>query len=141
MNLADQLDALRTHLCGFDLNFSYPETNGPFPALSYPTPSDPLSPYNVNTASLMRDKMLRVVSSESLKTLEQFSKRGHSKDLQKRDIVREEKRQQWKRDLSGRANGTLDSWYACFLLTEIYGKATAQHGRKDTHVRWSRLHD
>lgn len=112
----------RTHLCGFDINFTYPEVNGPFPALSYPVPSDPASPNNVNTASLMREKMLRVFSSESLKTLEQFSKREHAKDLQKRDLVREEKRQQWKRDLSGRGNGTLDSWYACFLLTELYGK-------------------
>ena len=65
--------------------------------------------------------MLRLLSSKSLKKLEQLSKREHVKDMMKRDVVREAKRQQWKRDLSGRANGTIDSWYACFLETELYG--------------------
>lgn len=111
----------RTHLCGFDLNFTYPETNGPLPVLTYPEPTDPDSPYNIETASLLRQRMLRMLSSASLRKLEKFSKREHSKDLLKRDIVREAKRQQWKRDLSLRANGTLDSWYACFLETELYG--------------------
>ena len=32
---------------------------------------------------------------------------------------REEERQQWKRDLSGRANGTIDPFYGCFLLDEL----------------------
>lgn len=33
--------------------------------------------------------------------------------------AREEKRQEWKRDLSGRANGTIDPFYGCFLFDEI----------------------
>lgn len=32
---------------------------------------------------------------------------------------REERRQAWKRDLSGRANGTIDPFYGCFLLDEV----------------------
>ena len=108
----------RSHLCGFDLNFSYPETNGPFPALSYPTPSDPFSPFGVNKGGLLLDNMRQAFSYEALDALEKFEKR----ELSKRNIAREEKRQEWKRDLSGRANGTLDSWYACFLLTELYGE-------------------
>ncbi|KAJ7200472.1 Alpha/Beta hydrolase protein [Mycena haematopus] len=32
---------------------------------------------------------------------------------------REAERQQWKRDLSGRANGTIDPFYGCFLLDEL----------------------
>ena len=43
-------------------------------------------------------------------------------DLTKRAELherREEERQQWKRDLSGRANGTIDPLYGCFLLDEL----------------------
>ena len=29
------------------------------------------------------------------------------------------KREQWKRDLSGRANGTIDPWYGCSLFQEM----------------------
>ncbi|KAJ7934228.1 alpha/beta-hydrolase [Mycena leptocephala] len=29
----------------------------------------------------------------------------------------------WKRDLAGRANGTLDPWYGCFLLAEMWDYA------------------
>lgn len=29
------------------------------------------------------------------------------------------KRDQWKRDLSGRANGTIDPWYECDLYDEM----------------------
>lgn len=41
--------------------------------------------------------------------------------LQKResDEERNVKREQWKRDLSGRANGTIDPWYGCFLFYEV----------------------
>ena len=40
--------------------------------------------------------------------------------LSERELaVREEKRMQWKRDLSGRPNGTLDPFYGCFLWEEM----------------------
>lgn len=29
------------------------------------------------------------------------------------------KRDEWKRDLTGRANGTIDPWYLCDLLDEV----------------------
>lgn len=32
---------------------------------------------------------------------------------------RSEFQNQWKRDLRGRANGTVDRWYGCDLLTEM----------------------
>ena len=43
-------------------------------------------------------------------------------DVHKRDernTKRFERREQWKRDLSGRPNGTIDPWYGCFLLAEV----------------------
>lgn len=39
-----------------------------------------------------------------------------------RELEQEKKRQEWKlqkRDLSGRANGTIDPWYGCFLAAEL----------------------
>lgn len=39
--------------------------------------------------------------------------------LLKRDEDREEARHAWKRDLTGRSNGTIDSWYGC----DIYDAA------------------
>ena len=30
-----------------------------------------------------------------------------------------QKKEQWKRDLTGRANGTIDPWYACDLYDEM----------------------
>jgi hypothetical protein len=42
-------------------------------------------------------------------------------ELQER---REERRLAWKRDLTGRANGTIDTWYGCYLLNELADYAT-----------------
>ena len=52
---------------------------------------------------------------------------GDSSQLSSRDIFdidkREQRRKQWKRDLIGRSNGTLDPWYGCFLFEELYDYA------------------
>ena len=40
--------------------------------------------------------------------------------MSKREQERDMKREMWKRDLTGRANGTIDSWYACNLQFELY---------------------
>ena len=37
-----------------------------------------------------------------------------------KDTVADEQREQWKRDLAGRANGTLDPWYLCDLFDEVF---------------------
>ena len=53
---------------------------------------------------------------------EKFTAIHGNPDLTKRSEFherREEQRQQWKRDLSGRANGTIDPFYGCFLLDEL----------------------
>lgn len=49
------------------------------------------------------------------------SEHGSVGTIEKRNMLkgREEKRQAWKRDLSGRANGTIDPFYGCFLLSEV----------------------
>ena len=47
---------------------------------------------------------------------------------------REERRQEWKRDLSGRANGTIDPFYGCFLLEEVMDYA------QNFSFPWSEFH-
>lgn len=47
-------------------------------------------------------------------------------ELNEHERARELHRRDWiearinKRDLTGRGNGTIDSWYGCFLLDELY---------------------
>lgn len=51
-----------------------------------------------------------------------FSSAQNERSLGKRAEFferREENRREWKRDLSGRANGTIDPNYGCFLLDEL----------------------
>ncbi|CDO76988.1 hypothetical protein BN946_scf184298.g15 [Trametes cinnabarina] len=106
------------HLCGFDLNLTYPQ-NGHFPTLNLvrPTAHSALSqslldPMETRARSksfqqLVSGKFAAAHAKRSLNTRAEFFER------------REESRQQWKRDLSGRANGTIDPFYGCFLLDEL----------------------
>lgn len=94
----------QTHLCGFDLNITYPQ-NGKFPNLEPPLPQ------GFATASR------RILTKQALLA----EAKARVAINQKREAV-EEKRARWvqeKRDLSGRANGTIDSWYQCDLLDEM----------------------
>ncbi|KAJ6483954.1 alpha/beta-hydrolase [Mycena sanguinolenta] len=106
----------QTHLCGFDLNLTYPQ-NGHFPTLNLVRPTE---------HSAFTQSLLDPVESRAKKLHESISAKFvevHGRDaLLKRDDFhqrREAKREQWKRDLSGRANGTIDPFYGCFLLDEL----------------------
>ncbi|KAI0694640.1 alpha/beta-hydrolase [Cerioporus squamosus] len=105
-----------THLCGFDLNLTYPQ-NGHFPTLNLvqPTEDSALS-QSLSNPTETRARSLQQTLAEKFTAV-------HGKpDLTKRADFherREEQRQQWKRDLSGRANGTIDPFYGCFLLDEL----------------------
>ncbi|KIM76059.1 hypothetical protein PILCRDRAFT_826709 [Piloderma croceum F 1598] len=114
------LDYFRTqaHICGYDLNLTYPQ-RGHFPSLIDPRQSFPPDTLFAQD-SFSQGKSLRTRTAART-----FAKRRDSAALNHTDIgKREEKRKQWKRDLSGRANGTLDPWYACFLLEELLDYAT-----------------
>ncbi|KAJ7769346.1 alpha/beta-hydrolase [Mycena metata] len=96
------------HLCGYDLNFTYPQ-NGHFPTLNDPSFG---SPPDAQTLSL--------------KTLAKQNARLSSvSQLDKRELMHlEERRNTWKRDLAGRPNGTLDPWYGCFIWSELMDYAS-----------------
>ncbi|EPQ51722.1 alpha/beta-hydrolase [Gloeophyllum trabeum ATCC 11539] len=99
------------HLCGYDLNLTYPQ-NGHFPTLNYTQGAYEGSPMRTKSGRLGRQSLLEVVK-------ERYAA-SESKSLHKRD--RELRRELWKmekRDLSGRANGTIDSWYGCDIYDEL----------------------
>ncbi len=53
---------------------------------------------------------------------------------------RESRRQEWKRDLSGRANGTIDPMYGCFLAAELEDYAlnfSLPWSMPSSHSSWS----
>ncbi|KAF7307471.1 Alpha/beta-hydrolase [Mycena indigotica] len=98
---------LQQHLCGYDLNFTYPET------AHFPTLNDP------SFGSIFGSASLRNRQYKSLKELAVENSRLKSAN-NKRDLaLQEERRQAWKRDLSGRANGTIDPYYGCFTYFEL----------------------
>ena len=103
----------RTHLCGLDLNLTYPQ-NGYFPTLNPPLPAQ-------QSAAL--DARLRLQKTAFVKQALKQDALGLRSGTSKRDPAVEEarfaKRMQWKRDLSGRANGTIDPYYQCDLWGEM----------------------
>ncbi|KAI0767256.1 alpha/beta-hydrolase [Fomes fomentarius] len=98
------------HLCGYDLNLTYPQTGGVFPTLTLRKPSKAASRGSVSAASWRE-----AISAE-------YTARALNAPAEKRADFHERRaveREQWKRDLSQRANGTLDPWYGCDLFTEM----------------------
>ncbi|KAI1786917.1 alpha/beta-hydrolase [Ganoderma leucocontextum] len=105
------------HLCGFDLNLTYPQTGGTFPTL--------------NTTSGLRitlrdERRSRVDPPSHHKSVKEFASRGFRTSVKgsEHDKHRETKRSQWKRDLADRINsGTLDPWYGCDIFDEMWDYA------------------
>ncbi|TFK46518.1 alpha/beta-hydrolase [Heliocybe sulcata] len=99
------------HLCGYDLNLTYPQ-NGHFPTLNFTEGTIDNGFASSKGSRLNRQSLLTAIADRYAAS--------KSKKLSKRD--REMRRELWKtekRDLSGRANGTLDPWYGCDLFTEM----------------------
>ncbi|KAF8192021.1 Alpha/Beta hydrolase protein [Mycena galopus ATCC 62051] len=98
------------HLCGYDLNLTYPQ-NGHFPSLV-----DPFTTF----ASPARSDSSKYKSLVATLKAGQVNKATPSR----RELERwEERHTAWKRDLAGRANGTLDPWYGCILFAEMWDYA------------------
>lgn len=103
----------REHLCGFDINLTYPQTGGNFPTLFI----------NPGPAQLAAETLL--LESEARYAGLSWKGRIVQKlqDKQTDDPVsletRHQKREEWKRDLSSRPNGTIDPFYGCDLFDEM----------------------
>ena len=104
---------LRNHLCGFDLNFTYPQTGGHFPTLELPPVADSAR------AASSGQRYRKHLSKSSLKALTKAA------DKAKRDG-----------SLNRRAitlNGTIDPWYGCDLWSMMYEYAG------DFSMPWSEI--
>lgn len=116
-----QFLARREHLCGYDLNLTYPQ-NGHFPTLHDPFQGE------ATTALLAAPSRSSKIKSllAALKTPQNDAAAASLKSLplNRREIARrEERRQVWKRSLAGRVNGTIDPYYGCFLFDEMWDYA------------------
>ncbi|KAJ7083434.1 Alpha/Beta hydrolase protein [Mycena epipterygia] len=93
----------REHLCGYDLNLTYPQ-NGHFPTLR-----DPSFGSSIHTSR----PVFKTLAASHGRLSQAFGS-------DKREFVRrEEHRQSWKRSLAGRPNGTLDPFYGCYIYDEL----------------------
>ena len=95
-------------LLSFPSNLSYPPP-APFPTVDPPYVGSDASAKLKGKTSTLKQLLKR----------DALSKR--SEPLAPEQL---EKKELWKRDLSGRANGTIDPFYGCFLLDELIDYAT-----------------
>lgn len=114
-HLTNHLDStyqFRSHLCGYDLNLTYPQ-NGHFPTLNPPFPqyADERARQRLTKHSIVK----QALKSNSFDRKRDLSER----DLDDETLGRLQRRDAWKRDLSGRANGTIDPYYQCDLYDEM----------------------
>ncbi|KAF9525355.1 Alpha/Beta hydrolase protein [Crepidotus variabilis] len=93
----------QTHLCKFDINLTYPQ-NGLIPDPEMTFPKGRFIPWalRMDRKKFKTQLMRRSVENPAL--------------AKRTPYEREVARQEWKRDLSLRQNGTIDPWYGCFLL-------------------------
>ncbi|KAJ7606535.1 Alpha/Beta hydrolase protein, partial [Mycena rosella] len=111
----------QSHLCGYDLNFTYPQ-NGHFPTLL-----DPSTRFSGARQLLLASPNPSIKSAVAVLKAAQsnnFVPKFKSLPLNRREVVRrEERRESWKRSIAGRPNGTLDPYYGCFLFNEMWDYA------------------
>jgi carboxypeptidase D len=88
------------HLCGYDLNLTYPQ-KGYFPSLDITMPTE------------------RNISDFLARRKTRFNMQSFTNEASARFAKRSDSRGPSKRDLTGRANGTIDGWYGCFLYDEM----------------------
>jgi len=88
----------RSKLCHFDVNLTYPQ-NGIIPDVHFAQPAQREIPFTLMKSKRTFFQQLKLRATEESKSLAK-------RDLQERDVAK----QNWKRDLSGRANGTVDPW-------------------------------
>lgn len=109
--MASAHDWNRSSLCGYDLNLTYPQ-EGHFPSLNPPFPEGFIlaSGTKATKKAFFQQTLLRDAQEHRSGS----AKRGL--DITEAQL---RKREQWKRDLSGRAKGTLDPQYLCDIYDEM----------------------
>ncbi|KAH7910092.1 alpha beta-hydrolase [Hygrophoropsis aurantiaca] len=104
----------QTHLCGYDLNLTYPQ-DGHFPTLGFIQGGD-------NSASEAAGASSRYKSRQGRLTKDAFMAEAEARYASKRSVNKWERlraRDSWKRGLEGMPNGIINSWYGCDLYDEM----------------------
>ena len=101
----------REHLCGYNLNFTYPQ-DGHFPHLQLVYPNS-----TARSAVVYAKKSASLYSKKAL--LQEGVARYGQDSLATRDRPNHVRRELAKRDLVGRANGTIDPYFQCDLYDEM----------------------
>jgi carboxypeptidase D len=109
--------AEQTHLCGFDLNLTYPQQGGHFPTLLNGWESD--------------EGFVRSLTKDFLKDRKAALRALAAKAAQVPPTPAG--RQLGRRSLEDRGNGTIDSFYRCALFEEMWDYAL------NYTVPWSEL--
>ncbi|OJT10631.1 Pheromone-processing carboxypeptidase KEX1 [Trametes pubescens] len=99
------------HLCGYDLNLTYPQIET-FPTLKFTSGLKAALNRAASHASRRAAKPWKDTFLDELAARQHASEKSVSAN-------RRVKRSEWKRDLSGRPNGTIDFWYGCDIFDEM----------------------
>ncbi|KAJ3547334.1 hypothetical protein NM688_g5411 [Phlebia brevispora] len=102
----------QSHLCGYDINLTYPQ-DGHFPTLN---PQVSTASDSVRISKRATKKRLLKNALEADAPMKRSNISARSLEL---DHERARRKEQWKRDLTGRANGTIDPWYGCDVYDEM----------------------
>jgi len=103
----------QNHLCKFDINLTYPQV-GKIPTVQLLLPNGLPSTESLSWANSVEPFLEKV---------QQKYEESQRKGLIKRGRNREDARRAWKRDLSLRANGTIDPYYGCNIYFELLAYA------------------
>lgn len=132
----------QAHLCGWDLNLTYPQVGGHFPSITINETTGLPETGNGTTVIPKSRASSRAPGSllKLAKAAAELEKRSETEKLGRRgpnyarfEREREERRRAWiaermpsaaghlfhPRDLTGRPNGTIDPFYGCFLNAEV----------------------
>ncbi|KAI0954566.1 hypothetical protein AcW1_006420 [Taiwanofungus camphoratus] len=102
------------HLCGYDLNLTYPQdSHFADIQLVYPTDSG-----RANQVYMQKKTKRDSAWSKRGLWAEARARYGES-NVRARHRSGHLRREQAKRDLAGRANGTIDPWYGCFIYDAV----------------------
>lgn len=124
-----RVNLLRSHLCGYDFNLTYPQKSKfpPVGPTKPPTEGGPARAAALASRSpkLIRKNLVAIANGvfNPSTGLVRREKAPEAREIIARERARrawlEEKRSLRRRDLSGRANGTIDPFYGCFLSEEM----------------------
>ncbi|KAJ3488637.1 hypothetical protein NLI96_g2695 [Meripilus lineatus] len=100
----------QSHLCGYDVNLSYPET-APIPTINPAIPAR------------WEDDATSLTMNSKFKFFSRVSQKAKARAMERKSFRFDRRsfpdKAEWKRDLRDRPNGTIDPWYGCALLEEM----------------------